>query len=359
MIVIVNRLSKQAHAIPWPNITAKDTAMAFYYWIFPQHGLPSTIISDRGTQFVSYFWQALCETLGIKTLLFTAFHPQTDGQTERTNVIIKMYLHMYVNYMQNDWAWWCPSAEFAYNNHISEVTKCTSFFANSEQHSRMGTESFNVDITLREWDQAQQQIALNFATKMNLINDTLWDQMTQAQTVYEEFTNRRRDHTSVIKQGDMVWLNARNLATERLSKKLSNKFKELFRVIRTIGTHASKLKISEDWGHHDVFRNYLLHLAVTDSLSGQVSLTLFPVIFTEGVEEFEVEAIINSWMHWGHLEFLVQWVRYDRPTYQPFNDVKDATEALNNYFQRHLTAVKHDTWVNYDSDNNDSLYIDT
>ena len=223
----------------------------------------------------------------------------------------------------------------------------------------MGTEPFNVDITLREWDQAQQQIALNFATKMNLINDTLWDQMTQAQTVYEEFANRRCDHTSVIKQGDMIWLNARNLATERLSKKLSNKFEELFRVIRTISTHTSKLKIPEDWRHHDVFRNYLLHLAATDSLPGQVSLTSFPVIFTEGVKEFEVEAIINSQMHWGHLEFLVQWVGYDRLTYQPFDDVKDATEALNNYFQRHSTAVEHDTWANYDSDNNDSLYIDT
>ena len=152
IIVVVNRLSKQAHAIPWSNTTAKDTAMAFYYWIFPQHGLPSIIISDRGTQFVSYFWQALCETLGIKTLLFTAFYPQTDGQTERTNVIIEMYLHMYVNYMQNDWAWWCSFTEFTYNIHISEATKCTSFFANSEQHSRMGTESFNVNITLWEQD---------------------------------------------------------------------------------------------------------------------------------------------------------------------------------------------------------------
>ena len=77
------------------------------------------------------------------------------------------------------------------------------------------------------------------------------------------------------------------------------------------------------------------------------------------MKEFEVEAIINSWMHWEHLEFLVQWVRYDRLIYQSFNDVKDATEALNNYFQHHSTAVEHDTWVNYDSDNNDSLYINT
>ena len=92
MIVIVNCLSKQAHAISWSEITVKDTAMAFYYWVFPQRELSFSIISDWGTQFVSYFWQALCEILGIKTQLFTAYHPQTDEQTECINFIIEMYL---------------------------------------------------------------------------------------------------------------------------------------------------------------------------------------------------------------------------------------------------------------------------
>ena len=109
-------------------------------------------------------------------------------------------------------------------------------------------------------------MALNFTTKMNSINDTLQEQMTWAQTVYEEFFNRRHDHTSVIKAGNIVWLDAKNLATEWLSKKLSNKYEEPFQVIRTIGTHASKLKIPDNWGHHDVFSNYLLHLAATDPL---------------------------------------------------------------------------------------------
>ena len=70
----------------------------------------------------------------------------------------------------------------------------------------------------------------------------------------------------VIKQEDIVWLDARNLTTEHLSKKLSNKFKELFHVTHTIKTHAFKLKIPEDWGHHNVFDNYLLHLAASDLL---------------------------------------------------------------------------------------------
>ena len=109
-------------------------------------------------------------------------------------------------------------------------------------------------------------MAQDFATKIVLINDTLWEQMTQAQTMYEKFSNRRDDHELIIKEGDMVWLDARNLATERLSKKLSNKFEKPFHIIRTIRTHTSKLKIPENWDHHDVFGNYLLCLAATDPL---------------------------------------------------------------------------------------------
>ena len=78
--------------------------MAFYYWVFPHHSLSFTIISDWGTQFISYFWQALYEILGIKTQLSTAFHPQMNRQTEHTNFTIEMYLQMYIDFMQNDWA---------------------------------------------------------------------------------------------------------------------------------------------------------------------------------------------------------------------------------------------------------------
>ena len=131
----------------------------------------------------------------------------------------------------------------------------------------MSTEPFVVNINLWDHEQAQQWMTQDFVTKIILINNTLWEQMTQAQTMYEEFSNHRRDHGLIIKEGDMIWLDARNLATECLSKKLSNKFKKPFHVIRIIETHTSKLKILKDWGHHDVFDNYLLRLAATDPLS--------------------------------------------------------------------------------------------
>ena len=88
----MNHLFKQAHMILWPKITAKDTVMTFYHCVFLHYDLSSIIVSDWGTQFVSYFWLALCDILGIKAQLFITFHPETDRQTERINIIIKMYL---------------------------------------------------------------------------------------------------------------------------------------------------------------------------------------------------------------------------------------------------------------------------
>ena len=78
---------------------AEQLAELFVRHIFRLHGLPRTIVSDRGPQFVAKFWQALCTILKIQAKLSTPYHPQTDGQTERLNAIIKQYLRTYVNYL--------------------------------------------------------------------------------------------------------------------------------------------------------------------------------------------------------------------------------------------------------------------
>ena len=101
---------------------AKYTARMFLYHVWKHHGLPKTIVSDRGTQFVSRLWQRLCQRLGISTKLSTAYHPETDGQSENSNQVLEQYLRSYVNYAQDDWVNWLPLAEFAANNHKSETS---------------------------------------------------------------------------------------------------------------------------------------------------------------------------------------------------------------------------------------------
>ncbi|MBW0560862.1 hypothetical protein O181_100577 [Austropuccinia psidii MF-1] len=129
ILVIVDRFSKMAVFIPtMSSITSLDLAHLFIKNIFSKHGLPSSIVSDRGSLFVSSFWTNLCQQLKISRDLSTAYHPETDGQTERVNQILEQYLWMYVSYHQDDWNTWLPLAEFAYNNSDHSSTKQSPFF---------------------------------------------------------------------------------------------------------------------------------------------------------------------------------------------------------------------------------------
>ena len=98
--------------------------------VFAKHGTLTNIISDQGKHFISHFWWSLCQLLDIKANLSTAYHPETDGQTERVNQILEQYLWVYINYHQDDWVNLLPLAKFAYNNTLHSVTMVTPFFAN-------------------------------------------------------------------------------------------------------------------------------------------------------------------------------------------------------------------------------------
>jgi len=135
--VVVDRLTKQRHLIPCKTtITAEELAQLFCDRVFRYHGLPKTIVSDRGPQFASRFWKHLCHSLKIEPRLSTAFHPQTDGQTERINAVVEQHLRAYVSYLQDDWVEYLFLAEFAGNNQVSETTTVSPFFANLGYHPR-------------------------------------------------------------------------------------------------------------------------------------------------------------------------------------------------------------------------------
>jgi len=102
ILIVVDRLSKQVHYEPMSGITALDTARVFYRAIWKHHGLSDSIVSDRGTQFVSHFWDELCTRLKIQARLSTAFHSETNGQIENVNDVLKQYLRAFVSFMQDD-----------------------------------------------------------------------------------------------------------------------------------------------------------------------------------------------------------------------------------------------------------------
>jgi hypothetical protein len=142
ILVVIDRLTKMSHFIPCrKDLDTRQFANLFMKEVVRLHGLPRDIITDRGTLFTSDIWKETTKELGIERRLSTAFHPQTDGQTERTNGILEQYLRAYINYQQDDWTDFLPIAEFAYNNAYQETIKTTPFFADfsiNPEHEPIG-----------------------------------------------------------------------------------------------------------------------------------------------------------------------------------------------------------------------------
>ena len=134
--------SKQMHAVPTTTtLTAEGTATLLRDQVFRLHGVPAKIIHDRGPQFQSRFVVNFYRLLGIENNPSTAYHPQSDGQTERVNQELEQYLWLYINHHQDDWVDWLSIAEFAHNNRVSatdfsERRKCSSRRLKREEGER-------------------------------------------------------------------------------------------------------------------------------------------------------------------------------------------------------------------------------
>ena len=170
------------------------------------HCIPRDIITDRGSLFTSELWKETTKNLEIERRLSTAFHSQTDGQTERTNAILKQYLRSYINYQQDNWSDLLAIAEFAYNNGYQETIKTTPFYANygrNPEHQLM-----NHMITGKE----------TTAKNMENLHQTLREEMKTAQLRQKGNYDQPRKPAN-LKSGDMVWFIPRNVKTMKPSKK--------------------------------------------------------------------------------------------------------------------------------------------
>lgn len=180
ILVVVDRLTKYRHYIPCRDTCNVETVTSLFrdnVWRY--HGLRETIVSDRGAQFVSAFWTHLNRILKTRALLSTAYHPQTDGQTERVNVILKQYLRAYVSYLQDDWYEWLATAEFAGNAVKSETTGLSPFMALYGFEPRMGFEPVQPDRRPATRD------VNTFAKSMQKIWEHFQAEMTAAQARHE------------------------------------------------------------------------------------------------------------------------------------------------------------------------------
>jgi transposase InsO family protein len=116
ILVVVDHFTKMAHFIPIKKKDLPTAARAYLENIWKYHGFPEDVVSNRDSTFTCTFFTYLYNYLGIKRSMSTAYHTQTNGQTERINHVIEAYLRTYCNYEQNDWASMLAMQEYAYNN---------------------------------------------------------------------------------------------------------------------------------------------------------------------------------------------------------------------------------------------------
>ena len=186
-----------------------------------------------------------------------AFGPESDGQTERMNALVEHYLRTYCTYLQDDWApSFCVSAEFGLNNHASDATHVTPFFANLGQHPRTGIEPSvpSSGLPLNARAAAETSRVDEFAADLDHLSAFCKTQIEYARARYESAADAHRQHAPAYKPGDVVWLDTRNIKTRRSSKKLDHRFAGPLHVAQKISSHAYRIKLPEGWQVHDTFQ---------------------------------------------------------------------------------------------------------
>jgi len=171
----------------------------FVLHVFSKHGVPSHVTSDRGSEFVSNFFQSLGIALDMHLHFTSGYYPKGDGQTKRMNQTLEQYLHVYCNYQQDNWSELLPLMEFAYNNAPSATTGVSPFFANKGYHP---------NITVHPECDIASSRACNFAIDLNELQSTLKTEISMAQQHYQKSADAQRSPASDFKVGNKVFIKA-------------------------------------------------------------------------------------------------------------------------------------------------------
>ena len=351
IMVVVDRLSKKRKFIPLDSLEVEAVVQAFIEWIWREEGYPSTIISDRGTQFTALFWQRLCARIGTKPKLSTSFHPETDGQTENANSALKQYLRAYVSYNQDNWVDFLPMAEFEANSSRSSSSGIAPFMATKGYLPRSGVEpSTPWDTTASQRAKRQVMAADEFVEKMEKLRTYLRAELKWAQALQEDHANRHRLPAPEFREGDLVMLDSRNVKTTRPNKSLDHKNLGPFKIIRAINNSAYELDLPKSLGAtFPVFHPWLLHRIINDPLPGQKQPPPPPVHVDEEGADHPAEEILDSKIDGrrkdpltgakGCLMYKIKYEGYDEgedpPEWQIFTDAAGCQDLVADFHHKY------------------------
>ncbi|KAJ3482856.1 hypothetical protein NLI96_g6704 [Meripilus lineatus] len=252
--VIIDLLTSMVHLVPSKiTHTAKQVAELLFAEVYKHHGLPKAIVSDRDVIFTSTFWTHLNRLLGVELRMSSAYHPESDGSTERANRTITQMLRNCVGSRQRDWVTKLPAIEFAVNSARSESTGYAPFFLN---HGRMPRSMI--------WNnpgEDEYPAVRAYAQKVKYAIMAAHDSILSARVKQTRDANRRRRPSPFVK-GDLVYVSTKNMSLPRgLARKLIPKFIGPYKILVDYGNNSYQIELSANLkrrGIHNVFHSSLL-----------------------------------------------------------------------------------------------------
>ncbi|KAF8676560.1 hypothetical protein RHS04_06494 [Rhizoctonia solani] len=323
ILVVIDSFSKFGHFIPTTKkVSAKGLAELFISHVWKLHGLPVKTISDRGTMFTGKFLRALYQCLGVKPAFSSAYHPESDGQTERVNQFIEFYLRSYVAADHSDWATWLLLAEYAYNNAKHAATGKTPFKLVYGRNPVMNPSNVPANVP-----------------EANQVANTLAWEWKEAEAALRMTKERMAGNKGIIPEysiGEKVWLDAKNIEIRSNSNKLDPRRLGPFEVTKKISSHAYCLKLPKSLKIHNIF--YVGLLSKSYKSPSQPFPEKPPPETIEGEEEYEVEQIIDSKQQQGKWFYLIKWKGYgpEDNSWEPEELLEHSQDKIKHFNQARL-----------------------
>ena len=331
LLVITDRLSKYIQLEAMATMQAEDCAQRFVevWWRF--RGFPSSIITDRGSDWLGKFWSKLCQLTRMEQLLSTAHHPQTDGGTERANQEVQAVLRMIVNFEQTNWPQSLAACQLALNNRTSNVTNMSPNLLLNGYHADL-LERVSLPSISQNTPQGR---AVHFLDHLKRGTELAQAAIAWAQQRQQEATDKSRRPAERFQIGDYVWFSLRNVKTNRPSRKL-DWLQARYKVIDVPTPLTVTLDLPGDL--HKTVHVDLLERAADDPLPSQALIDNRPGPALEleeddpALSEWVVEEILDAKnaRGRGQRQVLVKWKGWLNPTWHPLNDFQD-TEALDRF----------------------------
>jgi hypothetical protein len=256
------------------KMSAQQLAKIYMREVYRLHGLSRSIICDRDPRFTSSFWKTLFSQLQTKLNISSAYHPQTDGQTERTHRTIEQILRSYVHKQHLDWYDYLPLAEFSYNNSRHASTAFTPFEA------MYGFSPITPPTIIRSHDSND----VNWINRINDIHTFIIEQLKTSKVLQSYYANRNRVEKQFI-VGDMVMLDTHNLV---IRNQPTHKFKQRYigpyPIVKVLSPTSYELQLPGTMNVHPIF-----HISKLKSSNNPTSpMDILPTM-NETTEEYQVE----------------------------------------------------------------------